>query len=81
MKLKVHLIRGSLPIRKETGIGRTVNSCRKLDGEVAELATALVEKWKALVSESENDVSSRGNSSEYNHILFLLYASLFAMCM
>jgi hypothetical protein len=53
-------------IRKETGIGRTVNSCRKLDGEVAELATALVEKWKALVSENENenDVSSRGNSSE-----------------
>lgn len=51
--------------RKETGIGKTVNLCRKLEGEVAELATELVEKWKALVSENENYVSSRGNSSEY----------------
>lgn len=45
--------------RQETGIGKTVNLCRKYDGEVGELAQELYEKWKTVVaavsSESDND--------------------------
>lgn len=38
---------------QSTGIGKTVNSVRKLEGEVGELAKKLVLKWKDMVAASE----------------------------
>lgn len=35
---------------EETGIGRTVNSLRKLGGNVEDAAKTLVRKWKQMVS-------------------------------
>ena len=46
---------------QETGIGKTVNSLRKSDGEVGEAARALVAKWKQMVE--EEDESEQGNHS------------------
>lgn len=40
---------------QETGIGRTVNTLRKDDGEVGVAAKALVAKWKAMVAADESD--------------------------
>uniref|UniRef100_A0A182W345 TFIIS N-terminal domain-containing protein n=1 Tax=Anopheles minimus TaxID=112268 RepID=A0A182W345_9DIPT len=40
---------------QDTGIGRTVNSLRKYDGEVGIAAKALVTKWKAMVAAEESD--------------------------
>lgn len=40
---------------QETGIGRTVNSLRKYDGEVGVAAKALVTKWKNMVAEEESE--------------------------
>uniref|UniRef100_A0A182MEQ9 TFIIS N-terminal domain-containing protein n=1 Tax=Anopheles culicifacies TaxID=139723 RepID=A0A182MEQ9_9DIPT len=40
---------------QDTGIGRTVNSLRKYDGEVGVAAKALVTKWKAMVAAEESD--------------------------
>uniref|UniRef100_A0A182SB71 TFIIS N-terminal domain-containing protein n=1 Tax=Anopheles maculatus TaxID=74869 RepID=A0A182SB71_9DIPT len=40
---------------QDTGIGRTVNSLRKYDGEVGIAAKALVTKWKAMVASEESD--------------------------
>lgn len=62
--------------RQETKIGRTVNSCRKLEGEAGELANILIDKWKSLVppsasSESESDIksfSSKFSSCHISHI-------------
>lgn len=39
---------------QETGIGRTVNSLRKDDGEVGVAAKALVTKWKSMVAAEES---------------------------
>jgi TFIIS helical bundle-like domain len=36
-----------------TGIGKTVNYTRKLEGEVGELAKKLVTKWKDMVAEAD----------------------------
>lgn len=52
-----------LPIKlahlEKTGVGRTVNSLRKVDGEVGNAAKALVSKWKEIVvleeKSTEND--------------------------
>ena len=44
-----HLTRYNL-CRQETGIGKTVNSLREIDGEVGELASALITKWKQLIN-------------------------------
>lgn len=41
--------------RQETGIGRTVNSVRKHDGEVGNLARKLISKWKDTVSAEETN--------------------------
>lgn len=35
---------------EKTGVGRTVNSLRKLNGEIAEAAKTLVSKWKEMVA-------------------------------
>lgn len=36
--------------RQETGIGKTVNALRKIEGEAGELASKLVAKWKDQIS-------------------------------
>lgn len=38
---------------QQTGIGKTVNYVRKLEGEVGELAKKLVTNWKDMVSADE----------------------------
>lgn len=52
-----------------------MNSCRKLEGEVGEMAQILIEKWKNLVSavssESENDAKVKGLSGMQKHSQFL----------
>ncbi|CAO1439095.1 unnamed protein product [Diamesa tonsa] len=50
---KLSAISISVQILQETGIGRTVNSVRKHDGEVGNLARKLISKWKDTVSETE----------------------------
>ncbi|XP_017474273.1 PREDICTED: transcription elongation factor B polypeptide 3 isoform X1 [Rhagoletis zephyria] len=46
-----------LPVRvehlQETGVGKTVNSLRKYNGEIGVAAKALVTKWKAMVAAEE----------------------------
>lgn len=34
---------------EQTGVGRTVNSLRKFNGEVGDAAKSLVSKWKEMV--------------------------------
>ncbi|KAJ1529752.1 hypothetical protein ONE63_006501 [Megalurothrips usitatus] len=47
---------------QDTGIGKTINSLRKSDGDVGESARALVAKWKQMVEEeSETEVENKGN--------------------
>lgn len=53
---------------QETGIGRTVNSLRKDDGEVGVAAKALVAKWKAMVAaedSSDEDQTHLDDGIEY----------------
>lgn len=48
---------------EETGIGLTVNSLRKLGGEVSEVAKALIAKWKKMVveeSDKKQDTKVKG---------------------
>ncbi|EAA09112.5 AGAP004363-PA [Anopheles gambiae str. PEST] len=49
---------------QDTGIGRTVNSLRKYDGEVGVAAKALVTKWKAMVAAEESD-DNTGNAGSH----------------
>uniref|UniRef100_A0A182J8L5 Uncharacterized protein n=1 Tax=Anopheles atroparvus TaxID=41427 RepID=A0A182J8L5_ANOAO len=49
---------------QETGIGRTVNSLRKYDGEVGVAAKALVTKWKAMVASEESDDGATGSGQQ-----------------
>ncbi|XP_052902175.1 transcription elongation factor B polypeptide 3 [Anopheles moucheti] len=51
---------------QDTGIGRTVNSLRKYDGEVGIAAKALVTKWKAMVAaeESDDNTANAGTQGE-----------------
>ncbi|KFB52360.1 AGAP004363-PA-like protein [Anopheles sinensis] len=51
---------------QETGIGRTVNSLRKYDGEVGVAAKALVTKWKAMVAAEESDDDNH-HQNHHNH--------------
>ncbi|XP_034250800.1 transcription elongation factor B polypeptide 3 [Thrips palmi] len=55
---------------QDTGVGKTINSLRKSEGEVGEAARALVLKWKQMVEdEPENEPDSTTNShahSSYN---------------
>lgn len=43
----------SFHLSQATGIGKTVNYVRKLEGEVGELAKSLVTKWKDMVADAE----------------------------
>ncbi|XP_049534061.1 transcription elongation factor B polypeptide 3 [Anopheles darlingi] len=54
---------------QDTGIGRTVNSLRKYDGEVGTAAKALVTKWKAMVAAEESDdgSGSQNNTSDMDN--------------
>uniref|UniRef100_A0A2M4AL32 Putative transcription elongation factor b polypeptide 3 n=1 Tax=Anopheles triannulatus TaxID=58253 RepID=A0A2M4AL32_9DIPT len=54
---------------QDTGIGRTVNSLRKYDGEVGTAAKALVTKWKAMVAAEESDdgSGSQNNASDMDN--------------
>ncbi|KAK3932462.1 Transcription elongation factor B polypeptide 3, partial [Frankliniella fusca] len=64
----------SLPVTvqhlQDTGVGKTINSLRKSEGEVGESARALVYKWKQMVEEeSENEQEPNVNvraHSKYN---------------
>ncbi|KAF5300111.1 hypothetical protein FQA39_LY11303 [Lamprigera yunnana] len=47
---------------QETGVGRTVNALRKLNGEVAEAAKTLVGKWKEMVTADNEDDESKDAS-------------------
>ncbi|XP_023292366.2 transcription elongation factor B polypeptide 3 [Lucilia cuprina] len=59
-----------LPIKvehlQETGVGKTVNSLRKFNGEIGVAAKTLVTKWKAMVAAEEEpmDTTSQTNESE-----------------
>lgn len=50
-----------------TGIGRTVNSLRKDDGEVGAAAKALISKWKEMVANDGSDGSEEEKPEEYEH--------------
>ncbi|KAM7362626.1 transcription elongation factor elongin A [Cochliomyia hominivorax] len=60
----------NLPIKvehlQETGVGKTVNSLRKFNGEIGVAAKTLVTKWKAMVAAEEEpmDTTSQTNESE-----------------
>ncbi|XP_066246204.1 transcription elongation factor B polypeptide 3 [Euwallacea similis] len=53
----------TLPIRvwhlEETGVGRTVNGLKRYEGEVGENARNLVDKWKCMVKEEEDEEQAR----------------------
>ncbi|EDW14630.2 uncharacterized protein Dmoj_GI24361 [Drosophila mojavensis] len=52
---------------QETGIGKTVNALRKINGEVGVAAKTLVTKWKAMVAaEEEPAVHTHSNEEESN---------------
>lgn len=51
---------------QDTGIGRTVNSLRKFDGEVGVTAKALVTKWKAMVAAAESSENDEDDGEEEN---------------
>ncbi|KAG5672456.1 hypothetical protein PVAND_002583 [Polypedilum vanderplanki] len=51
---KLENVRIDVQHLQDTGIGRTVNAVRGLDGEAGELANNLVNKWKSIVSENEH---------------------------
>ncbi|XP_034488648.1 transcription elongation factor B polypeptide 3 [Drosophila innubila] len=48
---------------QETGIGKTVNALRKINGEVGVAAKTLVTKWKAMVA-AEEEPAGQGNHTE-----------------
>ncbi|GJQ74769.1 EloA [Trypoxylus dichotomus] len=60
---KLHNMPVTVTHLEETGIGRTVNSLRKLGGEVEDAAKTLVRKWKDMVSkkDEENEPENRSN--------------------
>lgn len=49
---------------QSTGIGRTVNSLRKDDGEVGTAAKALISKWKEMVANDASDGSEEEKAEE-----------------
>lgn len=50
---------------QSTGIGRTVNSLRKDDGEVGAAAKTLITKWKEMVANEASDGSEEDQNREY----------------
>uniref|UniRef100_A0A1I8NFB3 TFIIS N-terminal domain-containing protein n=1 Tax=Musca domestica TaxID=7370 RepID=A0A1I8NFB3_MUSDO len=62
-----------LPIKvehlQETGVGKTVNSLRKFNGEIGVAAKSLVTKWKAMVAAEEEpmDTTSQSYENETQH--------------
>ncbi|XP_004530216.1 transcription elongation factor B polypeptide 3 [Ceratitis capitata] len=61
----------NLPVKVEhlqqTGVGKTVNSLRKFNGEIGVAAKALVTKWKAMVAAEEEPAdadSCQGNEDD-----------------
>ncbi|KAK9879041.1 hypothetical protein WA026_003847 [Henosepilachna vigintioctopunctata] len=61
-----------LPIKvchlEKTGVGRTVNSLRKLEGEVGEAAKSLVARWKEMVvQEEENEAVDCSSQDERSY--------------
>ncbi|KAH8409798.1 hypothetical protein KR222_008046, partial [Zaprionus bogoriensis] len=52
---------------QETGIGKTVNALRKINGEVGVAAKTLVTKWKAMVAAEEEPSTGGGHSAQPNH--------------
>ncbi|XP_017849244.1 transcription elongation factor B polypeptide 3 [Drosophila busckii] len=59
----------NLPIKfehlQETGIGKTVNALRKINGEVGVAAKTLVTKWKAMVAAAEEPALATTTSSSH----------------
>ncbi|XP_013100988.2 transcription elongation factor B polypeptide 3 [Stomoxys calcitrans] len=57
-----------LPIKvehlQETGVGKTVNSLRKFNGEIGVAAKSLVTKWKAMVAAEEEPMDTTPQSYE-----------------
>lgn len=57
-----------LPVKTQhlqaTGIGKTINSLRKSDGEVGEAARALVAKWKQMVEEEDENEQQNHSKEE-----------------
>ena len=51
----MNLLRFFDQIRQKTGIGKTVNSVAKLEGDVGEEAKKLVKKWKEMVAIDEKN--------------------------
>ncbi|XP_075147829.1 transcription elongation factor elongin A [Haematobia irritans] len=55
-----------LPIKvehlQETGVGKTVNSLRKFNGEIGVAAKSLVTKWKAMVAAEEEPMDTTPHS-------------------
>ncbi|KAM8707420.1 hypothetical protein ACLKA7_011496 [Drosophila subpalustris] len=49
---------------QETGIGKTVNALRKINGEVGVAAKTLVTKWKAMVAAEEEPTGPSDNNNE-----------------
>lgn len=49
---------------EETGVGRTVNSLRKVDGEVGEGARTLVNQWKEMVEQDTHDNDDRESDKD-----------------
>lgn len=49
---------------QETGIGKTVNALRKINGEVGVAAKTLVTKWKAMVAAEEEPTAGHSNNNE-----------------
>ena len=56
---------------QETGIGKTVNALRKIDGDVGPTSKKLVKKWKDIVENEEvDDEQSPSTISEFLHISY-----------
>ncbi|XP_037948311.1 transcription elongation factor B polypeptide 3 [Teleopsis dalmanni] len=59
-----------LPVKVEhlqqTGIGKTINSLRKYNGEIGVAAKALVAKWKAMVAAEEVSLQPQCNNNGYD---------------
>ncbi|XP_030080611.1 transcription elongation factor B polypeptide 3 [Drosophila hydei] len=52
---------------QETGIGKTVNALRKINGEVGVAAKTLVTKWKAMVAAEEEPAVNTHSNEEESH--------------
>lgn len=62
---KLHRMHVTVNHLQSTGIGRTVNTLRKDDGEVGALAKTLIAKWKEMVANEASDGSEEDKTHEY----------------